>query len=167
MGLCPEWHLLLGQSSGEGKMKPEFFEVTIAPLGQKRLFCRGTEVVKFVHTIMGDVLQAIHLPSRRQRQKSAQQCQLKAVADRRCQRSGHGRKALFQAADGLTVFQAKGRLQRTVNTIFARCHCDVMQKRQDKLKYSSSPSNIPTQPGCAKIGEVAIGRHVIYRKASV
>ena len=165
-------------------MKSELFHhVRIAPLHQQRVLARTqpscaaarqlrlldqrAETVKFADAGLCNPLHSLCFAQRFQRQKPARRRQFKTIADSRGKRCRQVRRGVFQVLNCPGFDQAKGRLQRAVKSVLARCHRDVTQTGQFRLTCFTAMHNIPAEPGRAEIHQCPYRRYIVNRKSRV
>ena len=139
----------------------------LAPLGKLGRAGRRAKPVKLADTGCSKPLQGRRITRWRQGQKAVQNRQFQPLAgDRRKLPRKRGCCSL-QALACLPCGQAEGRLQRSVQPVFARCRCDIRQIGQVELAGHAPTRDVPPQPGSPKIRQWPGRRQIVNRKSSV
>ncbi len=182
--LGPGWKGVLWQPARQRHVKSEFLhhigispprqqgvlpcaQPRFSPLRQVPVGGRGTERIQPAHSGFGDPLQSGGVTARCQSQKTAQHCQIQSVTDSRgkpCRQFGCGRLQFRKRA---MPGQTKRRFQSSMKSVFSRCHCNVIQIRQMKLRSLAALRDIPTQPGRAELRQGTVWRNIVNRKSSI
>ena len=142
--VTPKGNVVFVQTTRERQMKAKlFYHVGIPPLAQQRLLSRAepnrtsprefvigggrAEVIEFTHACLRYVLQTLQIALWRQREELTYRRQFPAIAGGRGKRCRYASRRSVQPSEAFTLRQSKGRFQRSMKPVFARCHRDVMQ----------------------------------------
>jgi hypothetical protein len=135
-----------------------------------RKFCpasRGTEPIKFAHTVFSNPVHSLHIALRNQRQKTGQSRQCKSATCSRREAGSKVRSGSFQGLQILPISQTEWRFQSRVKPLFTRCHSDVIQTGYITWGRGAATRHIPTEPGRAKISQGPFRRHIVNCKSRV
>ncbi len=183
-GVTPCEDILLLQPTRQGQVEAKFFHhIGIAPFRQKRLLPRAqtrrmasgqfgvgrgrAEWVEASHAGLRRPLQSGCIPLGCEGKETTQRRQHKASAGRRRKTGREISGGRFQIFNCLTFGQMKGRFERPVKSVFARCHGNVMQTGHIQLVRLAPPRDVPAQPRRAELCQRAVWRQIINCKSRV